>query len=315
MRINALFTYDYGIDSMQKLRDLGYNIIIKSEKNLQYTDEFEDVEVLVTYNPFSTLDISKMKRLKWIQLLSIGFDQLPKQKIEEQKIIVTNNKNGYVIPIAEWILLKILELYKNSSKFYENKKNKIWKLDTTLLELYKKTVGIVGTGGIAIETAKRLKAFDVTVLGVNKDGRAVTYFDRCYSTDAVYAMFNQCDVVISLIPSTDETYHFFNEKSFTAMKDGVVFINASRGEVVDEQKLIEFLRNKKIRGAALDVFEHEPLENTSPLWELENVIISPHNAWVSESRDVRIYHTIYENMQKYKQKESLINVVDIHKGY
>lgn len=315
MSITALFTYDYGTESMQKLRDLGYNIIIKPEKNLQYTDELNEVEILVTYNPFTTLDISKMKKLKWIQLLSIGFDQLPKKKIEEQKVIVTNNKNGYVIPIAEWILLKILEVYKNSYKFYENKKKKVWKLDTTLLELYKKTVGIVGTGGIAIETAKRLKAFDVTVLGVNKDGREIPYFDRCYPKDAVHTMLRECDIIISLIPSTNETYHFFDEKSFIAMKDGVVFINASRGEVVDEQKLIEFLKNHKIRVAALDVFEHEPLEKTSPLWELENVIISPHNAWVSESRDRTIYNTIYQNMKHYKQNESLINVVDINKGY
>lgn len=315
MRKLALFLYNYGDEKMKQLEELGYEIIIKKEKGLHYTEEFENVEVLVTYDPFDTLDISKMKNLKWIQLLSIGFNQLPKDIVKNNNIKVTNNKNGYVIPIAEWIVGKILEIYKNSYKFHENKKRKIWRMDFSLMELYGKTAGIVGTGAIAVETAKRLRAFDTYVLGVNRDGRVVQYFNETFSNDNLNEMLKRCDIVISLVPSTPETYHLFNESKFNSMKEGVVFINASRGDVVDEEKLIEGLKSNRIKAAALDVFEKEPLDKESELWELENVIISPHNSWISESRDVKIYNTIYENMQRYLKGEELINLVDIEKGY
>jgi len=311
----ALFSYNYGKDKMKQLEQLGYEIIIKKEKGLHYIEEFKDVEILVTYDPFDTLDISKMKNLKWIQLLSIGFNQVPRDTVKNNNIKVTNNKHGYVVPVAEWIVGKILEIYKNSNNFNENKKKRIWRMDFSLMELCSKTVGIVGTGAIALETAKRLKAFDTCVLGVNRDGRPMEYFNETYSTHNLNEMLKICDIVVSLVPSTPETYHLLDEGRFNSMKEGVVFINASRGDVVDEEKLIERLKNNRIKAAALDVFEKEPLDKESVLWDLENLIISPHNSWVSESRDVKIYNTIYENLQRYPKGEELINLVDIEKGY
>ncbi|WP_203635553.1 phosphoglycerate dehydrogenase [Thermobrachium celere] len=315
MVLKALFTYDYGKEKMKKIEELGYKVIIRDENKVVFEEEFNDVDILVCYNPFSTLDISLIQNLKWIQLSSIGIDQVPKDVVLARKITVTNNKGGYSIPIGEWIVLKILEMLKNSREFYEKQKNKVWKMDTSLLELYNKTVGFIGTGTIAQEAAKRLKGFDVNILGVNTNGRKVEYFDECFSMQNLKDMLSRCDIVVVAVPFTKETYHLINDDIISSMKDGVFLINIARGSVIDTDALIKALNTKKIKKAALDVFEEEPLSEDSPLWDMENVIITPHNSWISEMRNERRFNLIYENMKRYIEGRELLNIVDIIKGY
>ncbi|EKN41302.1 D-isomer specific 2-hydroxyacid dehydrogenase [Clostridium botulinum CFSAN001627] len=273
------------------------------------------MEVLVCYNPFSTLDISLMKNLKWIQLSSTGVDQVPKDIVLKNNVIVTNNNGGYSIPIAEWIVLKTLELLKNSKEFYKKQENKIWKLDTSLLELCGKTIGFIGTGNIAKEAAKRFSGFNVNILGVNTKGREVEYFNKCYSKDNIKEMVSKSDIIILSIPYTKETENLVDENVLNSMKNGALFINISRGSIVDERKLIENLKLGKIKGAALDVFEEEPLFRDNPIWELDNAIITPHNSWISEKRNIRRFDIIYENLKNYKEGTELKSVVNMNKGY
>jgi len=315
MSIKALFTYNYGKENMKKIEKLGYDITVINEKEIQYKDQLKDIEVLVCYNPFNTLDISLMKNLKWIQLSSTGVDQVPKDVVLKNNIIVTNNNGGYSIPIAEWIVLKTLELLKNSKEFYKKQQNKIWKLDTSLLELWGRTIGFIGTGSIAKEAAKRLLAFNVNILGVNTKGRDVEYFNKCYPKDNIKEMVSECDVVIVSIPYTKETENLVDENVLSSMKDGALFINISRGTIVDEKKLIENLKLGKIKGAALDVFEEEPLLKDNPIWALENVIITPHNSWISEKRNIRRFDIIYENIKRYKEGMELKSIVNMNRGY
>lgn len=315
MKVKALLTNNFGKNEIERLEDLGYEIILGKESDIEYTDKLKDVEILVTYNSFKSLDISKMKNLKWIQLVSDGINQVPKEKLEGTNIVLTNNKDSYSIPIAEWIVSAILDIFKQTYSFYKNKEKKIWKLDFSLKELYGSTVGMIGTGSIAVEAAKRLKGFGVEILGLNTNGREVPYFDKCYSNCDIEGMLKKCDVVICLLPLTKSTFHFIGEREFSFMKDGVCFVNASRGEVVDEEKLIENIKDKKISAAALDVFEKEPLDKENPLWGFENVIVTPHNSWVSQNKDGRLYKLIYDNMLKYKRNEKLNNIVNVKKGY
>lgn len=315
MAIKSLFTYNYGGEKMKDIEALGYDIKVIPEQDLNYSEALKDVEVLVCYDPFKTLYIEKMKKLKWIQLSSIGIDQLPVEYVKNTPIIITNNKGGYSIPMGEWIVLKALELFKNSKGLYENQTNKKWKMDTSILELYGKTIGFIGTGTIAMEAAKRFQGFGVDILGLNTDGRSVEYFDKCYNMDELHEMLKICDVVVITIPYTEATHHLINEDSFKTMKDGAFFINVARGSIVDEDFLIENLRTRKLAGAALDVYEEEPLKEDNPLWNLDNVILTSHNSWVSEMRNERRFKLIYNNMKKYVQGEKLVNVVDLKKGY
>lgn len=300
---------------MNKISQLGYDITYRKEKNLTVNEDIKDVEVLVCYNPFETLDISLMPNLKWIALSSIGIDHAPLDYIIKNKINLTNNKGGYSIPIGEWIVLKVLELLKKSKEFYSNQFNSAWKLDSSILELYGKTIGFIGTGSIAIEACKRLQGFGVNILGVNTSGKSVDYFNKCYSIDKLHSMLPLCDIVVISLPSTEKTHHLINETSLSKFKDNSYLINISRGNIIDENALVNYLKNGKLSGAHLDVFEKEPLEKDSLLWNLDNVSITPHNSWVSEMRNTRRFETILENMKRFKNSDKLINIVDIEKGY
>lgn len=313
--MKALFTYDYGKEKMTSIEELGYEIIIEKEQGIVYHEKMKDIEVLVCYNPFTMLDISRMKKLKWIQLSSIGIDQVPKREILERDIILTNNKGGYSIPMGEWVVLKILEAYKKSYKLYEQQKRKEWKMDTSLLELYRKRVGFIGTGSIAIESAKRLQGFEAHVIGVNTKGTKVQYFDKCYPISQLDTVLQECDVVVLTIPYTEATHHLINKERLEKMKKNSVLINVSRGSIIDEKVLIQHLQENKEMVAALDVFEEEPLPSDHPLWEMDNVFITPHNSWISEMRNERRFRIIYENLKRYIEGEPLVNQVNIQKGY
>lgn len=313
--IKVLFTYNYGIENMNRIKELGYEVLIVRENEIANCDEVNDSDILVCYNPFERLDISKMNKLKWIQLSSAGIDQLPLDEVRNRGIKVTNNRGGYSIPIGEWIVLKILEMLKKSSSMYRKQQMKKWKMDTSLLELYGKKVGFVGTGSIAGEAAKRLQGFGVDILGVNTKGTEVEYFNKCFSTEKIDDMLKLCDIVVITIPYTKKTHHLIDENRFNAMKDEVYFVNIARGSIIDEKALISSIRNGKIKAAALDVFEEEPLSRDNPLWDFDNVIITPHNSWVSEEMNGRRFKLILENLRKYFVNETLVNLVDLDRGY
>lgn len=313
--IKAVFTYDYGEKKMERVRALGYDVVVCPEKNITLTPEIEDAEILVCYSPFNALDISKMTKLKWVQLSSIGIDQVPIEKARSAKLIVTNNRGGYSIPIGEWIVSKILEIYKQSKFFHNNQVNHNWQLTTDVMELYGKRVGFIGTGTIAQEAAKRLKGFDVSLIGFNTSGKRVHPFDECFSVGMLDLWIQRFDVLVVAVPATKDTHRLINRNLMKRMKDTAILINVSRGAVIDENALLEQLNAGRFMGAALDVFEQEPLSPDNPLWDVERVHITPHNCWMSEKRNERRFEIILENMRRYSQRQELMNRVDINKGY
>lgn len=313
--IKALFTYDYGTERMEQIRALGYEIIGCSERTLSLTPETEDAEVLVCYSPFKTLDISKMPKLRWIQLSSIGIDQLPIEKARNAKLLITNNRGGYSIPIGEWIVSKILEIYKQSKFFYENQTKHSWQLTTDVLELYGKRIGFIGTGTIAQEAAKRLKGFEVSLVGFNTSGKRVHPFDDCFPIGMLDRWIQRFDVLVVAVPSTSGTTRLINRSLMKKMKETAILVNVSRGAVIDENALLEQLNAGRFLGVALDVFEQEPLSPDNPLWDIQRLHITPHNCWMSEKRNDRRFEIILENLKRYAKRQELINLVDIDKGY
>ena len=130
--MKVLFTKDYGKEKFDKIRELGYEIMYYNENIVTNNEDVDSADILVTYNPFRTLDINKMENLKYIQTTSIGIDQIPVDKILNRDIVIANNKGGYSIPIGEWIVMSILEIYKNSKKFHEQQINKKWKMNFSI---------------------------------------------------------------------------------------------------------------------------------------------------------------------------------------
>lgn len=313
--MKVLFTYDYGKEKMDSIRALGYEVEIIDEGRFTPEQVPYDSEVMCCYNPFDRLDITKFPNLKLIQLSSIGFDFIPKEDILNKSIILSNNRGGYSIPMGEWIVMNLLMLSRKAVKFWDNKKEKKWKLDSKLTELYGKTVTFLGTGTISSEAAKRLQGFEMNVVGVNTKGTDMLYFDKVYALEEVKTAIEQADYLVMVLPFTERTNHFLDKEKLSWMKNTTMLINVSRGNVIDEVALTEALKSKTLAGAALDVFEEEPLSSESELWEMDNVFISPHNSWISEQRDNRRFNLIYENLKAFIQNKPLKNVVDIKRGY
>ncbi|HBH3576792.1 TPA: phosphoglycerate dehydrogenase [Clostridioides difficile] len=312
--MKVLFTINYGKEKFDKIRELGYDVIHYSEDSIENNEDVNTADVLVTYNPFERLDISKMKNLQYIQTTSVGIDQLPKDEVLKRNIKIANNRGGYSVPIGESIVLYILEIYKNSAKFFKQQQNKEWKMDFSVSELYGQRVGFLGTGTISSEAAKRLKAFGLEIWGVNTDGSSKKYFDKCFATEEMNIVFEECDIVVVAMPSTKSTDGIVNKDMFKLMKEGSVFINVGRGNTVNQKDLEECV--EKFRGVALDVFESEPLNKDNKLWECENVIVTPHNSWVSDKNKERTFNMVYNNLKHYiMENKPVDNVVDISRGY
>ena len=311
--MKVLITVKISDEQLENIKSLGYEIIRISESKIKNCEEVDDADILVTYNPFKRLDISKMKNLKYIMLTSVGFDQLPKEKVIKQNIQVTNNRGGYSIPMSEWIVMCILEIYKKSKMLYKQQQDKVWHMDFGISELYGSRIGFLGTGTIAVEAAKRLNGFGVEIWGYNTNGREVEYFDRCFGKNQINEIFKNCDVVVSTMPCTENTIGMIDKDKFELMKQGSSFINVGRGKIVNEEDLIKYL--DKFKGVALDVFEQEPLPKESPLWDADNVIVTPHNCWVSDKNDIRVEKLMYSNLKKYKEGKQVDNIVNIERGY
>ena len=308
-------THQYTNEEIKALEDLGYEIILRDESSISISKDIEDIDIMVCSNPFRKIDIREFTNLKWIQVLTSGINHVPLEQLRDMNITLTNSRGGYSIPIAEWIVLKVLEMIKNTREFYKSQEKRQWRQDTTLLELYQKTIGFIGTGSIAQEAAKRLSGFGVEILGMNYSGGQREYFHECYTVDHLHEILPQCDVVIITAPSTSDTYHLLDDRAFSNMKDGTYIVNIARGNIIDEKALIDNLNSGKVKKAALDVFEKEPLPADSPLWTMNNVLISPHNSWASDMDRKRVYEIIYRNMKNYMEGEKLINLIDLSASY
>jgi phosphoglycerate dehydrogenase-like enzyme len=309
--MKILFTYDYG-EKLELIRELGHEVIIIPEKDLINSKDIEDIDILVCYNPFTNLDIDKLCKLRLIMLSSIGIDQLP--SIDKLKdIIVTNNKGGYSIPIGEWVIMNILYFYKEVSHFYGSQKIKEWNPSTNVKELYGSKIGILGTGTIGTNIAKRLHGFDVDITGFNTTGNLVEPFNRCLKLNDIKNSLSEYDVIIVALPITNNTRGFINNEFLKMMKTGSVLINIARGDIIVEEDLIN--NASKFLGIALDVFEKEPIKKDNPLWNLDNIFISPHNSWMSQMRNNRRFDIIYDNILRFSKGNELLNVVDVKRGY
>lgn len=316
---NILFTYRLSDEEKMRrtslLEPMGYKVHFENESIIEHKPYMKEVEVLVGYQVFKRLDINDLPALKWIQLTSMGFEQVPEDKVTERGIIVTNNRGGYSIPMGEWVVLNILELIKNRKTAYNNQVNKKWQMDFSVTELYKKKVAFIGTGDIAQESAKRLQGFGVEILGVNTNGRSVDGFDQCFPINNLGDVLEKSDVVVICLPHTEKTKHIFNKKMLEKMKKDASLINVSRGAIIKEEDLIQHLKEGNLRGVALDVFETEPLPQDNKLWEFDRVVVTAHNSWVSQEIEQRRWELVLDNLKRYQEGQELRNVVQMSKGY
>lgn len=288
--------FKYSQEQIYKLGSLGYEIICVQDETKPLDIDVSGIDVVVCNSLFLHNDIKEFKNLKIIQLTSAGLDRVPLDYINENGIQLFNARGVYSIPMAEWTTLKILEIYKKSRVFYRNQEQNKWEKQRDLLELTDKTAAIIGYGSVGTEIAKRLKVFGVNVISVDIIERKDEWVDEALLIDNLDEALCKSDIVVLTLPLTEETRHLINKDKISMMQEDALLINVSRGGIIDEAALVDALKANKFLGAALDVFENEPLEE-SLLWDFDNVIITPHNSFVSDKVNERLYELIIENLR------------------
>ena len=275
-------------------------------------DECRDAEVLIGLSANTAVDnLEQMPNLKWIQLLSAGYDMIDLEYLNKRKIMLTNGRGIYSIPIAEDVVCKILMSSCNVLKYVNNQQNRIWQTIKGREELCGKTVGIIGTGSIASEIAKRLQGFGVNIIGYKRSPvDSMMFFDEVYlGEDKLNYVLSTSDYIVITVDLNDSTYHMLNESNLKYLKEDASIINVARGSIINQKHLTEILKSKKIKYAGLDVFEKEPLEEDDTLWDLDNVYITPHASGITVKNKDKMHKLIIDNINRYINDEPLLNVV------
>ena len=283
-------------EQLNEIERRGHTVVFMQNEKEELPCPYEDVEGVICNGLFLYHNIEKFTSLKFIQLTSAGFDRVPMDYVQERGIEIHNARGVYGIPMAEFALSGVLQLYKHSRFFFDNQKKREWKKQRGVLELFGKTVCIVGCGNVGTECAKRFQAFGCRVIGVDLFPRKDEAYEEIHPLLDIEGCLSKADVVILTLPLTEETRYMMNAKRFNAMKAGSVLVNIARGAVVEERALVESLE-EKLLGAVLDVFEEEPLPADNPLWQKENVIITPHNSFIGDGNNERLYRVIQENLR------------------
>lgn len=283
---------------IEKIDKCGHQVqFLQFEKDVLPCD-YEWVEGIIGNGIFLTHPIERFKNLKYIQLTSAGFDRVPMDYVREHNVKINNAKGVYSAPMAEYAAAGVLSLYKSQMFFIEKQREKKWEKKRDLKELGNQKVCILGCGSVGVECAKRFEAFDCTVWGIDIVVREIKHFSCVYPLNDAKEVLSKSDIVIITLPLTNETYHMFNKDMFDAMKPGAIVVNIARGALIDTNELIIAL-NDKLGGAVLDVFEEEPLNEDSPLWDMKNVVITPHNSFVGSGNNRRMSNVIMKNLEKY----------------
>lgn len=279
------------------IRSLGHDITFIEDERIPLADQNidpADFDGVICNALFLNNDIRDFTNLKYIQLTSAGYDRVPMDYILAHHIEIHNAAGVYSIPMAEFALGKVLEFYKQSRFFYDNQKIKKWEKHRGLNELFGRTVCIIGCGSVGTECAKRFSAFGCNVIGVDIIPIDSDAFSKTVGIESLDDAIGISDVVVLALPLTESTRNLVDANRLAKFKRGAILVNISRGGVVDMPALIKALPD--LGGAVLDVFENEPLEENSPLWDMENVIITPHNSFVGDGNELRIKHTILNNL-------------------
>jgi D-2-hydroxyacid dehydrogenase (NADP+) len=275
-----------------------------------------EMEVLYSFRSLPNL-AQRAPRLKWFQLLPAGADQVLSEDLVKSAIILTNTRGIHGVQISELVFEMMLMHVKHAHQSFRNQQNNQWGKFTPGL-LSGKALGIVGYGAIGKQLARLGKAFGMRVFGTRRSALRASrgrYVDRLYPREQIGDMLAECDFVALALPSTAETYKMFGEKELRCMKTEAFLVNIGRGNTVDEEALIRALKEKWIGGAGLDCFFKEPLQADNPLWDMPNVIITPHVAGVRDDYQTLATDVFCDNLKRYVNGQRLINVVDKKKGY
>lgn len=273
-------------------------------------------DVLVTFGDDITESlVSKAPSLKWIHVMSAGIEGLPLRLLHDRGVLVTNSRGIHAEPMSEHAIWAMLDYVKNATRYRALQQNKQWDKSIKPKELTGMTAVFLGTGAIASKTAERANMFGMRTIGVNTDGRPQKHFEQTFSMEEWHKALRKADVLINILPYTEQTHGILNKEAFKQLKGRTVFINLGRGKSVVETDLLDALKLKQIEHAYLDVFAEEPLPIDSPLWDDRAVTMTPHVSAATSHYMKRALVIFMENLKAFINNEDLKNVVCFEKGY
>ncbi|MGL4952966.1 MAG: NAD(P)-dependent oxidoreductase [Culicoidibacterales bacterium] len=302
-------TFTLTPEQVRTLTTLGVEVtqLVATELETARVDQYE----IVVGQMDKSVDFSRFTNLKLWQLTSMGYDRMPLSELTQRRILVYHNRNAYTIPVAEMVITYILMLQKSMIQFHKQQQLHQYKSILSLQELATQRVLVVGTGQIGTEIARKLQVFDCEVIGANRLGLMKHYFDRCIRMDEVDEFLDKIDILILALPANTQTEQRLNIERLSLLKQEAIIINIGRGSLIDEAALVAMLEHGKLAGAALDVFVEEPLPDHSPLWDLPNVLVTPHNAFASVANQERTFNNIFETVAAYIKNKPLTAINQI----
>lgn len=293
--------FKYNTDQLNQIKQLDYNITYLENELEELDLDFSKFTHVVCNSLFLYNDITQFKSLKMIQVTSSGLDRLPLDYIIKKEIILKSANDIYSNPIAEFVITKILDIYKNTYTFYEQQKNKIWLKHKNLDELSNKKIAIVGYGNIGRNLAKKLKSFDAKIFAVGRRYNIDENVDEFIYSNEFDQNINKFDIIILTLPLNDNTKGYITYNTLLNMKENAILVNVSRGQIINTSDLYKYLLlNPKVH-IILDVFENEPLNKDDDLWKYSNVYITPHNSYASINNNEKLYNLIYNNLRQYNK--------------
>jgi len=257
-------------------------------------------------------------RLRWVHSRSAGLEEVLFPELVASPVPLTNGSGVFSRPLAEFVLGAILYFAQGFRRLVRNQMAGVWAPDD-IVEISGRTAGIVGYGDIGRAVATRLRAIGMNVVALRRQSSALYHVDplvnRIYGHGGLLEMVSQCHYLVVATPLTAQTRGMIGAQEFAAMKPDTVVINVGRGPVIDEAAMIQALREKRIQGAALDVFDTEPLPPGHPFYQLDNVLLSPHAADHTPDWLERAMQFFLEQFERFAKGEELRNVVEKHLGY
>ena len=283
----------------------------------ELVEHLDELEIVFAWNfdrPALLDVVPRAPRLRWIQSISAGVEEFAKPVLAEHGVVLTSAAGVYDPGLAESVLGFLLAL---SARIVEDARLSPGSWPTEGTRLIRGTTAlVVGAGSIGTETGRVLRAAGVRVRGIARTPRPPDdVFERIAGPDDLHGELAAADHVVNVLPRTPDTEELFDAAAFAAMKPTALFVNIGRGATVDEPALIEALRSGRIAGAALDVFDVEPLPDDSPLWTMPNVLVSPHRAGDHEGWPRDVVALFVDNLRRFLADEPLRNVVDVSLGY
>ena len=261
-----------------------------------YDLDFSDIDAVICYRFFNYNDISRFPRLKYIHTTSHGLDHMPLDYIRSHGIRLCDARGVYGVPMAEYALSAVLQLYKDMPAFYEKQKAHVWVHPRLIRELGGRLVTLLGAGSVGSECAKRFSAMGCRCVGLCRHpADTAEGFDAQRHIGEMDALLPETDILLITLPLSGETRGLMDARRFALLKEGAVLVNIARGPIVDPAALLDALESGRLSGAAIDVFDEEPLPADSPLWDAPNLILTPHSSFIGEHDPQRFFELVYKN--------------------